>query len=189
MRTDIWKFIELRPLRFFTHSFLYMHIGPVITDQEQYSIILCLTPQLIHRWWQITTVYMDLDSLWYKTPEFQLTLPLMRCRLSTVKTGQKMASLWFYTTLDHLMQKCYQTHSPTHTIHKINENKKHDIYSLRLLLTHLKGRLTLLRTGFVDRTSYIDDKEIFCGNLIFKKKCCPLLNMSLWKFSYKLSSF
>jgi len=37
-------------------------------------------------------------------------------------------------------------------------------YSLRLLLTHFKGRLTLLRTGFVDRTSYIDDREIFCGN-------------------------
>ncbi len=46
--------------------------------------------------------------------------------------------------------------------------------SVRLLLIQLKGRLTLLRTGFVDRTSYIDAREMLCGNynfVIYNKTC------------------
>ncbi len=62
---------------------------------------------LIQIWWQITMAYMDLDNLWYKTPEIQLTLPSVMCRLSTVKTGQKMASLLLHMMLDQ-MQKCDQ---------------------------------------------------------------------------------
>lgn len=36
-----------------------------------------------------------------------MTLPSVMCRLSTVKTGQKMASLLLHMTLDQ-MQKCDQ---------------------------------------------------------------------------------
>ncbi len=46
--------------------------------------------------------------------------------------------------------------------------------SVRLLLIQLKGRLTLLRTGFVDRTSYIDAREMLCRNynfVIYNKTC------------------
>ncbi len=118
-------------------------------------------PMLTQVWWQITMAYMDLDNLWYKTPEIQLTLPSVTCRLSTVKTGQKMTSLLLHMT------RC------KHLLSQIQSNQKTQseisvmYVSVRLLLIQLKGRLTLLRTGFVDRTSYIDAREMLCGNYNF----------------------